>query len=93
MNKYPIVVNVLESVLSVDVGLDEYEERECLKRMFDTSDKIKDLKIELEQLLLDSSVDLIALLDNDVYTAYPADDYQDAKRFIVDSIWDRVVLE
>ncbi|HAS6641369.1 MULTISPECIES: hypothetical protein [Vibrio] len=90
MNKYPIIVNILESVLSVDVGLNELEEYECLKRMFDSPEKVEALKSELEQLLSDSSINLIELLDNDSYTAYPADDHQDAKQFIVDSIWKRV---
>ncbi|EGQ7681320.1 TPA: hypothetical protein KD853_002814 [Vibrio parahaemolyticus] len=91
MNKYSIIVNVLESVLSVDVGLNEFEEQECLKRMFDSPEKVAALKAELEQLLSDTSIDLIELLDNDSYTAYPADDEQDAKQFIVDCIWKRVI--
>ena len=93
MSKYPLTINVLESVLSVDVGLSESEEYECLKRMFDTSEKRKPLKLELENLLSDPTIDLVELLDNDVYTAYPADDYQDAKQFIIDSIWNRVLMQ
>lgn len=90
MRSYPSIKNLLESIFSVDVGLDESDALAALGRVL--SDKCQREKIERElcKLFNDRSVLWMELLDNDSYVVYPADDEDDAKAYMVEILWSRV---
>ena len=90
MQNYSSIRNLLESIFSVDVGLDENDALAALGRVL--SDKCQREKIERElcELFKDGSVLWMELLDNESYVVYPADDEGDAKAYIVEVLWSRV---
>lgn len=90
MPDFPVIRNLLVSVFSVDVGLTETEEREALDRMLRDVTQRAEIEAELAALFRDNSISLQALLDNEEYVAYPADNEEDARSFITSKIWNHV---
>ncbi|TFF14541.1 hypothetical protein EXW72_03925 [Pseudomonas sp. BCA14] len=87
---YSFVVNILESVFSVDVGFDDLEAQAALKRIL--NDPAQRVIIERELLCLynDESISWVKLLDNEDYVVYPADDDDDAKSYMTSIFWNQV---
>ena len=90
MKNYPSLRNLLISIFSVDVGLEESEERAALERVLSDPAQRTDIEQELRQLFHDTSISWSELLENDEYVVYPADDEEDAKEYVVESLWNRV---
>ena len=90
MKNYPTLRNLLISVFSVDVGLEENEEIAALERMLSDPAQRTEIEGELRQLFQDTSTSWSELLENDEYVVYPADDEEDAKEYVVESLWNRV---
>ncbi|BCG25664.1 hypothetical protein TUM18999_38550 [Pseudomonas tohonis] len=90
MQNYSLIRNLLESIFSVDVGLDENGARAALGRVLNDERQRAKIESELHRLFSDQSVVWMELLDNDSYVVYPADDEDDAKNYMVEILWDRV---
>lgn len=90
MKNYPTLRNLLISIYSVDVGLEESEEIAALERVLGDPAQRAEIEGELRQLFQDTSISWSELLENDEYVAYPADDEDDAKEYVVESLWNRV---
>jgi hypothetical protein len=90
MKNYPSLRNLLISIFSVDVGLSESEEAEALERVLADISQRKEIEDELRQLFQDEAVSWVELLENDEYVAYPADDEEDAKEYVIEYLWSRV---
>jgi hypothetical protein len=88
MKQYPRLKNILTSVFSIDVGLSESQEKAALIRAASNEEWKAAIKEELLGVLSDSEISLIEFLENDEYEAYPADDEEEAKEFIITRIWD-----
>ena len=90
MKSYPSLKNLLISIFSVDVGLEENDEIAALERVLSDPPQRAEIEEELRQLFQDFSISWSKLLDNDEYVVYPADDEEDAKEYVVESLWNRV---
>jgi len=90
MKNYPYLINLLISIFSVDVGLEESEEIAALDRVLSDDSQRKEIENELRHLFQDEVISWSELLENDEYVVYPADDEDDAKMFVVESLWNRV---
>lgn len=90
MKNYPTLRNLLISVFSVDVGLEESEEMAALERVLSEPSQRTEIEGELRQLFQDATISWSELLENDEYVVYPADDEEDAKEYVVESLWNRV---
>ncbi len=90
MKKYSSIINLLQSIFSVDVGLERNSEIAILDRILKDDFQRKEIESELVGLFSDSSVSWVELLDNESYLVYPADDEDDAKTYMVEILWDRV---
>jgi len=90
MKNYPTLRNLLISVFSVDVGLEESEEIAALERVLSDPAQRTEIEGELRQLFQDATISWSELLENDEYVVYPADDEEDAKEYVVESLWNRV---
>ncbi|ADZ92708.1 hypothetical protein [Marinomonas mediterranea] len=90
MKNYPSLRNLLISIFSVDVGLEESDEIAALDSVLNDPVQRADIEDELRQLFQDSSISWSDLLENDEYVVYPADDEVDAKEYVVESLWNRV---
>jgi hypothetical protein len=93
MKNYPSIRNLLISIFSVDVGLEESEELAALERVLSDSAQRAEIEQELRQLFHDDSISWSELLENDEYVVYPADDEEDAKDYVVENLWNRVFPE
>lgn len=91
MHNYALIKQVLLSIFSVDVGLDESAASAAFNRWI--SDPLQRLKLadELLYLLQDSEVSLVQLLDNEQYVVYPADNEQQARDFILTTLWQPLI--
>jgi hypothetical protein len=87
---YPILRNLLVSVMSVDVGLSEEREEAALVASFANLEYRNKLRQELEAAFLDESLSWVELLDNESYCVYSADSEDDAKQFMRDRLWARL---
>ncbi|MCO7608962.1 hypothetical protein NJH83_01845 [Pseudomonas chlororaphis] len=90
MKKYLSIINLLQSIFSVDVGLERNSEIAILDRILKDDFQRREIESELVGLFSDSSVSWVELLDNESYLVYPADDEYDAKIYMVEILWDRV---
>lgn len=90
MKKYSSIINLLQSIFSVDVGLERNSEIAILDRILKDDFQRREIESELLGLFSDSSVSWVELLDNESYLVYPADDEDDAKTYMVEILWDRV---
>ncbi|RXU69912.1 hypothetical protein CW358_04445 [Pseudomonas protegens] len=90
MKKYSSIINLLQSIFSVDVGLERNSEIAILDRILKDDFQRREIESELVGLFSDSSVSWVELLDNESYLVYPADDEDDAKTYMVEILWDRV---
>jgi lipopolysaccharide assembly outer membrane protein LptD (OstA) len=90
MESYPTLKNLLISVFSVDVGLEESEELAALERVLSDPTQRTEIEAELRQLFQDATISWSELLENDEYVVYPADDDEDAKEYVIESLWNRV---
>ena len=90
MKNYPSLRNLLISIFSVDVGLEENEEIAALERVLNDLAQRADIEKELRQLFQDASISWTELLENDEYVVYPADDEEDARNYVVETLWDRI---
>lgn len=90
MSKYDAIHNLLISIFSVDIGLDEAEETAALSRVLNDPLQKKEIEKQLRALFEDPNVSWVNLLDNNDYTVYPADDDEDAKEFVIDILWNKV---
>jgi lipopolysaccharide assembly outer membrane protein LptD (OstA) len=90
MNNYPSLRNLLISIFSVDVGLNETEEVAAFERVLSDNSQRREIEVELRQLFQDGVVSWVEFLENDEYVVYPADDEEDAKEYVVENLWNRV---
>ncbi|WP_338523930.1 hypothetical protein NUH87_30205 [Pseudomonas batumici] len=90
MQNYLSIKNLLVSIFSVDVGLDEGDAFAVLDRVLNDEFQRGEIERELYQLFKDRSVSWVELLDNESYVVYPVDDEDDAKAYIVEILWNRV---
>lgn len=90
MTNYPFLKNLLISIFSVDVGLEESSEIAALGRVLSNPSQKLKIEEELRQLFQDTTISWSDLLDNDEYVVYPADNEDDAKKYIIDNLWSRV---
>ena len=90
MNNYPSIRNVLLSIFSVDVGLEESEAAAALERVLSDNSQRSEIESELKILFQDGGVSWSELLENDEYVVYPADDEDDAREYFVEIIWSKV---
>ncbi len=90
MQDYPVIKNLLCSIFSVDVGLDESEAFAALGRVLNDKRQRKKIEHELLGLFNDQSALWVELLDNDSYVVYPADDKSDAKSYLMGILWNKV---
>ncbi|MFL1466857.1 hypothetical protein [Marinobacter sp. HN1S83] len=90
MKNYPAIRNLLISIFSVDVGLEECDEIAALERVLCDPAQRADIKEELRQLFQDDSTSWIELLENDDYVVYPADSDADAKEYVIEHPWNIV---
>ncbi|MEX0732143.1 MAG: hypothetical protein WED00_15660 [Aquisalimonadaceae bacterium] len=90
MKNYPSIRNLLTSIFSVDVGLEEKDEMAALERVLSDPAQRAEIEEELRQLFQDDSISWSELLENDEYVVYPADDEEDAKDYVIESLWNRV---
>ncbi len=90
MNDYPSLRNLLISIFSVDVGLEESDEIAALERVLSDPIQKAEIESELKQLFKDKSISWSELLENEEYVVYPADDEEDAKEYVIENLWNRV---
>lgn len=90
MVNYPILRNLLISIFSVDVGLEQREETAALERVLSDPIQRMEVEVELRRLFQDSSISWSDLLDNSECVVYPADDELDAKEYFIDILWKKV---
>ncbi|MDP2571615.1 hypothetical protein Q8W40_05435 [Vibrio penaeicida] len=90
MENYPSIRNLFISIFSVDVGLETSDEIALFERVL--SDPIQRAEIEkdLMKLFRDPSISWLMLLENDDYVVYPADNEEDARDYVVDTLWNSV---
>ena len=93
MTTYPTLRNLLVSVMSADVGLSEEGEEAALVASMANSEYRYMLKKELEMAFSDADLSWMSLLDNERYCVYPADSEEEAKQYIKERLWDRVVSQ
>ncbi|AUI88396.1 hypothetical protein BS333_18885 [Vibrio azureus] len=92
MRNYPSVSKIL-FLMSVDVGLDEEAIDRILRRTRESSEEVETIKKEIKQLLVDPEIDLVNILDNELYCVTDAESREEAKEFIIDSVWGRFTSE
>jgi len=90
MKNYPSLRNLLISIFSVDVGLEESDEIAALERVLGDQAQREEIEVELRQLFNDEAISWTELLENDEYIVYPADDEEDAKEYVTEILWNRV---
>lgn len=90
MVNYPSLRNLFISIFSVDVGLEENDEIAALNRVLNDVNQREEIESELRLLFQDDTISWSELLENDDYVVYPADDEDDAKEYVVESLWNRV---
>ena len=84
MKNYPHLLDILP-IYSSSFCLSEEEEDSILLSI--EGDALEAIKKELEQIMSDETISLVDFLAMDGIEAYPADDENDAKDFLVDRIW------
>lgn len=89
---YQILRNLLASVMSVDVGLTEEREKVVLITSLQKPAYRNKLRNELEEALCDSNLSLVNLLDNERYCVFSADSEDEARNFLLERIWSKIVL-
>jgi hypothetical protein len=87
MKQYPRLRNILTSVFSIDVGLSESQEKSALIRAASSEEWKAAIKNELLGVLSDNEISLVEFLENKEYEAYPADDEDEARDFIITRLW------
>ena len=90
MVNYPSLRNLFISIFSVDVGLEENDEIAALNRVLNDVNQREEIESELRLLFQDDTISWSELLENDDYVVYPADDEDDAKEYVAESLWNRV---
>ncbi|PCJ30997.1 MAG: hypothetical protein COA99_17565 [Moraxellaceae bacterium] len=90
MEHYPSLRNLFISIFSVDAGLEEDDEIAALIRVLNDPVQRKEIEGELKQLFQDDAISWTEFLENDDYVVYPADDEEDAKEYVIESLWNRV---
>ncbi|WP_159675143.1 hypothetical protein [Andreprevotia sp. IGB-42] len=91
MSEYRTLKNLLASVMSVEVGLSEEREEAVLMASLQKTEYRNRLREELETAFADSSLSWINLLDNERYCVFAADSDEEAKEYIKEHLWDRIV--
>ncbi len=86
MPNYPTVRQLL-SLFSVDVGLEEAAAKAALINWLSEQQRRQQLSSELQALMQDNEISLVELLDNSEFVVYPADDEQDARQYILETLW------
>jgi len=92
MVNYQTLQNLLVSVMSVDVGLSEEREEAVLMTSLQKPEYRSRLKEELEEAFTDSNLSWVNLLDNERYCVFSADSEDEARNFIIERIWDKIIL-
>jgi hypothetical protein len=87
MKQYPRLRNILTSVFSIDVGLSESQEKAALLRAASNEEWKAAIKNELLDVLSDTEISLVEFLENEEYEAYPADNEDEARDFIITRLW------
>ncbi|QDQ25166.1 hypothetical protein FNU76_01660 [Chitinimonas arctica] len=91
MNQYPILKNLLVSIMSVDVGLSEEREEAALAASLANGEYRQKLRHELEAAFFDENLSWMSLLDNESYCVFPAYSEEEAKEYIKERLWNRIV--
>lgn len=90
MEKYPVLVDVLVSIMSVDVGLFEASEEAALFTSLSNPAYRDKLYKELEAALVDPQFSWRKLLDNERYFVFPVDSEEEGKGYVLGSLWSRI---
>lgn len=90
MTHYPAINNMLKSLFSVEVGLEDATATAMLVRALNDPVYREIIEGELIALFADDALSWIEFLDNDEYAVYAADDEAEAKEYFKSLIWDRV---
>ncbi|GLS25904.1 hypothetical protein [Marinibactrum halimedae] len=85
MKKYPCLLNILP-IYSANYSLSEEEEDSLLISSY-KGVALDEIKQELKTILQDGEISLVEFLDMDGLEAYPAEDEEDAKNFLVERLW------
>lgn len=91
MSDYKSLENLLVSIMSVDVGLSEEREEAALAVSLADPVYRHILKIELERAFQDTNLSWIKLLDNESYCVFHADSEKEARDFIKEKLWKRIL--
>lgn len=90
MTHYPAIKNILRSLFSVEVGLEDATANAMLVQALNDPVYRKIIEGELIELSADYTLSWIELLDNDEYAVYAADDEAEAKKYFKSLIWYQV---
>lgn len=91
MNQYPVLKNLLVSIMSVDVGLSQEREEAALVASLENGEYRQKIRHELEAAFLDEDFSWMNLLDNENYCVFPADSEEEAKEYVKARLWNRIV--
>jgi hypothetical protein len=88
MTDYPNIKRVLSTVFNCEDGLSLGIAKALYVRSQKTSSNAAELKRELREALSDSSVSWKYLLCNDDYEVIDVDSEEEARRFVVEVLWE-----
>lgn len=91
MSDYKSLENLLVSIMSVEVGLSEEREEVALAISLANPAYRHEIKTELERAFQDTSLSWIKLLDNESYCIFPADSEKEARDFIKEKLWNKIL--
>lgn len=77
--------------MSVDVGLSAEREDVALNSSLANGDFRKKIREELEAAFADKDFSWTNFLDNENYCVFPADSEKEAKDYIKERLWNRIV--
>jgi hypothetical protein len=91
MSDYKSLENLLASIMSVEVGLSEEREKAALAISLADPAYRDVIKAELERAFQNTNLSWIKLLDNETYCVFPADSEEEARDFIKEKLWDKIL--
>ncbi|MDP2571621.1 hypothetical protein Q8W40_05475 [Vibrio penaeicida] len=90
MENSPSIRNLFTFIFSVDVGLETSDEIVLFERVLSEPIQRAEIEEELMKLFRDPSISWSMLLENDDYVVYPANDEEDARDYVVETLLNRV---
>lgn len=91
MGKYAALENILASLMSVETGLSEEREEALLQKALEADDYRAVLRKELQEAFADAHFSWKDLLDNETYCVVPADSEEEARCFVEERLWKKIV--